>query len=59
MTLGFGEPIQLTSLEEVTSDQDPSVGQGWEVSEETRSQIREIEASIRSSEERTGSFLVG
>lgn len=53
----FGEPIRLNVIEQVTSEQDPTVSDGWEVSEQAHRQIEEIEESIRSSEQRSGTFL--
>jgi hypothetical protein len=57
MSNGFGEPIRLNLVEEETSDENPAIGEGWEVSQETHREIEEIESSIRLSELRSGTFL--
>lgn len=57
MSMSFGEPIELALLEEVTSDQDPSIRNGWDVSAETRRQIEEIETNIRTNQQPSGTFL--
>jgi hypothetical protein len=57
MSTGHLEPIQLKLVDETTSDDNPAIRDGWEVSEETHRQIEEIESSIRLTEQRSGTFL--
>lgn len=57
MSISFGEPVELALLEEITSDEDPSIRAGLDVSAETRRKIEEIETNIRTNQQSSGTFL--
>jgi hypothetical protein len=54
----FGEMAPRNFNKEVVSNGHPVPGLGWKISDATQREIEAIEHSIRSAEQRSGSFLV-
>ncbi len=55
----FGESVPRISVKEIEADDECVPGLGWKVSDQTRSEIDEIEDNIRSAEQKSGMLLMG
>jgi hypothetical protein len=54
----FGEAAPSTFAKEVVSNGRRAPGLGWKISESTLQEIEALEKSIRTAEQRSGSFLL-
>ena len=54
----FGKTLERPTIDEVTSSEGNIPGLGWEVTDETKREIEEIESNIRDAEQRSGNFIV-
>lgn len=54
----LGEPVTMTNVLEFTKHEDDAPGFGWEVSEDAKADIDEMEANARSAEHHSGALIL-
>lgn len=57
-TVQLGTPLPASGPEPLKQDRDHEPGFGWQLSDEARRDIEEIEANLRASERRCGALIL-